>query len=263
MERVLKPNWLTPLVLIAIVFSLAQSISATTAIVPPDDDLIIGARVIVRGKILSIESNFDEQQGRIFTYIRLKVQEVIKGQITERKIVIKELGGRVGDRLSVVYGNPQFALGEQVLMYLDTWKDGSLRTYQMFLGKFSIVQDEKTGHEFAVRDTGDEHVVLLPSHKGKKSGGITDRMEISAYINMVKRRLAANIKQSRRFEQAYYSDVPTLASPPGYVHESKGGEIQPEFSLFSPAARWFEPDTGQPVTYTLNPHPSSDPNVPP
>jgi len=261
MERVLKPNWLTPLVLLVFLLGCAQSSFATTAIVPPDDDMIIGARVIVKGRILSIESRFDEQQGRIFTYIKLKVQEVLKGQITERKIVIKELGGQVGDRLSVVYGNPEFALGEQVLMYLDTWKDGSLRTYQMFLGKFSIVKDEKTGHEFAVRGTGDEHVVVLPTDNAKRGGAITDRMEVSAYISMVKNRLAANEKPSRRFEQTYYSNVPTLASPPGYVSES-GGEIHPQFTLFN-LARWFEPDTGQPVPYTLNPHASTDPDTPP
>jgi hypothetical protein len=75
MERVLKPHWLKPLVLLVCLLGCAQSISATTAIVPPDDDLIIGARVIVKGKVLSIESSFDERQGRIFTYIKLKVQK--------------------------------------------------------------------------------------------------------------------------------------------------------------------------------------------
>lgn len=264
MKRVPSAIFLKPLVLLISLICLlgsAQSISATTAIVPPDDDLIVGARVIVRAKVLSIESGLDEQQGRIFTYVKLKVQEVLKGEITERKIVIKELGGRVGDRISVVYGNPEFALGEQVLLYLDTWKDGSLRTYQMFLGKFSIVKDEASGHEFAVRPAGDEHVEVLPSRKGQQ-GAITNRMEISAYIAMITSRLAATVKQSRKFEQTYYSDVPTLASPPGYVSDSKKGEVHPEFNLFNPPVRWFEPDTGQPVNYTLNPHPADDPGIP-
>jgi len=263
MERVLKPHWLKPLVLLFCLLGCAQSIGATTAIVPPDDDLIIGARVIVKGKVLSIESSFDERQGRIFTYIKLKVQEVLKGEVTERKITIKELGGQVGDRLSVVYGNPQFAVGERVLVYLDTWQDGSLRTHQMFLGKFSIVRDEKTGHEFAVRDTGDEHVVMLPSHNGQNSRTITDRMEVSAYSAMVRERLSANANQSLRFEQTYYRNIPTLASPPGYSRNSEGNDVSPQFALLSPPARWFEPDSGQPLTYTLNPHPSGDPNVPP
>lgn len=262
MKRVLKPYWLTPFVIFLSLLGAAQSVSATTAIIPPDDDLIVGARVIVKGKVLSIESAFDEQQGRIYTYIKLKVQEVLKGEITERKIVIKELGGRVGDRVSVVYGNPEFAIGEQVLMYLDTWKDGSLRTYQMFLGKFSVVRDERTGREFAARATGAEHVEVLPNHDGQQSAAITNRMEVSAYIAMVKTRLAANVKKSRRFEQTYYSNVPALASPPGYVSDSTSKEIHPDFALFNPTARWFEPDTGQPVTYTLNPHASTEPGVP-
>lgn len=262
MERVLKPHWLTSFLTFLCLLGSAQSISATTAIVPPDDDLIIGARVIVKGKVLSIESSLDPQQDRIFTYIKLKVQDVLKGQIAERKIVIKELGGRQGERLNVVYGNPEFAVGEQVLVYLDTWRDGSLRTYQMFLGKFSIIRDQRTGRDFAVRG-GDEHVTVLPSPSGKRGGVITDRMEVSEYIAMVRRRIEANVRQSRSFEQTYYSNVPTLASPPGYVSDSEG-TIQPNFALFN-NARWYEPDTGQTIPYTINPHPSNpltDPNIP-
>jgi Peptidase family C25/Putative Ig domain/Ig-like domain from next to BRCA1 gene/Matrixin len=263
MERVLKPHRLTSFVIFLCLLGSAQSISATTAIVPPDDDLIIGARVIVKGKVLSIQSSLDPQDNRIFTYIKLKGQEVLKGQLTERKIVIKELGGQTGDRLSVVYGNPEFAVGEQVLVYLDTWRDGSLRTYQMFLGKFSIIRDQRTGRDLAVRGAGDEHVTVMPSPGGKHTGVITDRMELSEYIAMVRSRLKANVRQSQKFEQTYYRNVPTLASPPGYVRDEQGS-IKPNFALLN-NARWYEPDTGQPVPYTINPHPSdpsTDPDIP-
>jgi hypothetical protein len=255
MDRVLIRKWLSPLILVLCLLGVAQSSFATTAIVPPDDDLIIGARVVVQGKVLSIESKIDPQDGRIYTYVRLKVQEVLKGDITERKIVIKELGGRVGDKISVVYGNPQFKVGEKVLTYLDTWADGSLRTYQMFLGKFSIQKDEKSGHEFAIRDSGDEHVTVLPSVDGHSAGAITNRMEIRAYSRMVRQRVSATARESRSFQQTYYRTVPMLASPPGYDAEAHAGEIQPEFVLFN-SSRWWEPDTGQVVPYTINPHPA-------
>jgi hypothetical protein len=104
---------------------------------------------------------------------------------------------------------------------------------------------------------------MLPSHNGQTSRTITDRMEVSAYSAMVRERLSANANQSLRFEQTYYRNIPTLASPPGYSRNSEGGDVSPQFALLSPPARWFEPDSGQPVTYTLNPHPSGDPNVPP
>src|SRR5215212_6046574 len=126
MERVLKQTWLKLAALIFCLTAAAQTTFATTVVLPSDDDLIISARAIVTGKVISMESAFDEQGDRIYTYITIKVKEVLKGNITERRIVIKEMGGQVGDRGFTVYGNPQFALDEKVLLYLDTWKDGSL-----------------------------------------------------------------------------------------------------------------------------------------
>src|SRR2546421_4831988 len=142
---------------------------ATTVVRPLDDDMVVSARAIITGKVLQIESAIDERQDRIYTYITIRVTEVIKGQISERRIILKEFGGVVGDRVSVVYGNPQFQRGEKVLLYLGTHNDGSLRTYQLFLGKFSIVTDEATGKRFAVRDSGGENVTVLTA-QGRQHG---------------------------------------------------------------------------------------------
>ena len=93
MKRVFTSFGFKSLFLLTIVFILTQTCFATTAVRPSDDDLNIGARAIVRGKVVSIESAADETNNRIYTYITVKGQEVIKGQITERRIVIKEMGG--------------------------------------------------------------------------------------------------------------------------------------------------------------------------
>ena len=116
MERVLKSGFLKVLVLLTCLLGCTQQVLATTATIPSDENMVIGARAIVRGKVLAIGSSFDEQQNRIFTYITLRLQEVIKGQISERKIVIKEEGGQVGMRGSRIFGTPEFTLGEQVLL---------------------------------------------------------------------------------------------------------------------------------------------------
>src|SRR5215216_6632007 len=261
MERVLKASFKS-LVLLFCLLAATESSLATTVIRPSDDDMAIGARAIVRGKVLSIESRFDEQQSRIYTYITLKVQEVIKGEITERKIVIKELGGQAGGRISVIYGNPQFARGEKVLLYLDTWKDGSLRTHQMFLGKFSIIKDKVTGHRIVFRDMSDENVTVLPSAEGSSHSTSTDRMELSAYTNMVRTKVAANEERSRQFEATYYGGISLLSRPREYNRATSSGEFSPQFTFLG-NARWFEPDSGQAVTYTVNPTPSSVSGFPP
>jgi len=212
MKGVLKHSWLKLIILLIGLSVAAQSALASTFVLPADDDLIVSARAIITGKVLSIESALDEQQDRIYTYITVKVQEVLKGKIYDRRIVLKEMGGQVGNRGFNLYGNPQFAVDERVLLYLDTWKDGSLRTHQLFLGKFSIVKDEATGHEFVVRSVPDDRVTVL---RGQPQEGFTatDRMELKSYMNMVRTRLEINRDRSREFLDTYYRDVPMLKQP--------------------------------------------------
>jgi hypothetical protein len=265
MERVRKPGFLKVLVLLTCLLGCTQSVLATTATIPSDDDMIIGARVIVRGKVLSIGSSFDEQQNRVFTYITLRVQEVIKGQISERKIVIKEEGGQVGMRGSRIFGTPEFTLREQVLLYLDTWADGSLRVHQLFLGKFSIVEDPKTGKLTVVRSTADADVIVvnnLPQSDQAKSAA-TEKMELSAYTEMVRSKLAANLQRSQEFEERYYHGVSVLARPPEFTTKSKQGEIEPQYVFLSPSSppRWFEIDSGQAVSFSVNTAGAFSPNI--
>ena len=260
MKRVFTQYGIKSLFLLTAVFILTQTSFATTAVRPSDDDLNIGARAIVRGKVVSIESAADETTNRIYTYVTVKVQEVIKGQITERRIVIKEMGGQAGDRISVIYGNPKFKRGENVFLYLDTWADGSLRTYQMFLGKFSII--EQGGNQFVYRDMTSDNVVLLPNPDGQTQGPSTDRMELSAYTDMVRSRQVANLEAARAFEERYYGGISLRPEPQEFKHISQESDFSPEFGFLG-NARWFEPDTGQAVTYIVNPVASSGTGFPP
>jgi hypothetical protein len=222
--------------------------------------MIIGARLIVRARVLSVGSAVD--QDRIFTYTSLKIREVLKGKLTERKIVIKEQGGIVGDRGSVVFGTPQFTPDEEVILYLVTWPDGSFHVYQMFLGKFSIVDDPETGRRMAVRATPDGNTIVAAS-ADQSRGTITDRMELSSYEALIQERLSANADRAREFEDTYYHDVPLKAEPPEYVRILKRHGIQPQYTFLSPSepARWFEPDTNQPVVFKVNPNEMPSPEV--
>ena len=96
---------------------LAATASATTVRIPADDDLIIGARAIVRGRVLAVACDFDAQ-GRIYTYVTLRVNEVLKGRITSRRIVLKEPGGQVGPQGSLIFGAPRFKPDEEVVVHV-------------------------------------------------------------------------------------------------------------------------------------------------
>ncbi|MEN3331351.1 MAG: hypothetical protein V7641_716 [Blastocatellia bacterium] len=256
MTRFLRPAWLKFFVLIFGLLTAAQIASATTIVPMSDDEIGIGARAIVVGKVLAIESSFDDQQDRIYTYITVKVQQVLKGEITTRRIVLKELGGQVGNRGLTIWGNPQFKRDERVLLYLDTWKDGSLRTYQMVLGKFTIVTDDASGHEYVQRGESDENTSLLRplSLNHEPARTITDRMELNSYLAMVRERLAANLERSEQFQQTYYAGIPLNARPAEYKKIAGHGDIHPEWVYISSQhPRWFEPDSNLPVTFLVNP----------
>jgi hypothetical protein len=222
---------------------------ATTVVIPSDEEMIVGARAIVRARVSSLNSALDEGRGAVFTYVALQVEEVIKGQIGASGIVLKQPGGEFGDRGMIFHGSPRFVQGEDVLVYLDTWPDGSLRVHQMYLGKFSVVKDPGTGLQTVVRSGP----VDLPGVMGiSVAGSVTDRLELRAYTKMVREQLAANRERARRFEELHYGDTPVLMQPPGFK-EQEGAGVQLQFATISPALSWFESSTGQAVPVVTNP----------
>jgi hypothetical protein len=250
----------TRLLALCVLFFFAAGVRASTFVVPTDDDLIVGARAIVRAKVLSTSCQMDESNAHIFTYVRLRVREVFKGQITDREIVLKEEGGQVGARGSIIYGTPQFTAGENVVLYLDTWRDGSLRVYQMFLGKFLIVQDPRTGERLVVRDAGDKNSAVLQNET--LSRGVATSLEgFGTYREMIRKRLRINRERSQRFDDSYYKNSPMLAVPAEYDPVS-GSDLGAQFTfLASPPPRWFEPDSGQPVVFFVNPDGAPNPQI--
>src|SRR5262249_10175463 len=148
----------------------------------------------------------------------------------------------------VVFGSPQFSPGEDVILYLDTWPDGSLRVHEMFLGKFSVVKDPSTGQRMAVRDTPGPNVEVL-SDPSNPPVSPTSRMELSAYIQEGGARRAAKWAWSGEFGGKNHKGVPQLAAPPEYEPKAATGGIEAQYHLWNPAVRHFEPDNGQPVVF--------------
>jgi len=229
--------------------AMAISVQATTVIIPSDDELIIGSRAIVKGQVTSIGSSYDANQRGFFTYITLRVTEVLKGQITTREVVLKEPGGIAGGFGSMFFGVPQFTVDEQVLLYLDTWQDGSLRVYQWFMGKFAISSDASSGQMITSRAPAEGGVSVL----GRSAAGpSTDRMEIGAYTTMIREHIAATRErgdehEARNFRGIGLRSMPTELSVPGKTPLEN-------FILLNPSQppRWFEPDSNQPVTFNIN-----------
>jgi len=249
-------SMIRPLLLACFMLAFGAVASATTAIMPSDDQMIVASRAIIRGRVLSQQCGFDSRRDIVYTYVTLRVKEVLKGQITSRELVLKEPGGQVATLGTTVFGSPRFTSGEDVVLYLDTWPDGSLRVHEMFLGKFTVMQDQRTSQMVAIRDVPGPQVEIIPlSPPGANPASdqeSTSRLELSAYLRLVRNKVAANAERSRQFEDRYYQGQGMLREPPDYQDLARTGSLMPQFHLFE-NARWFEPDTGQPVTYLIDP----------
>ncbi|MEY4168038.1 MAG: hypothetical protein RIR52_1862, partial [Acidobacteriota bacterium] len=160
MRKFLLPR---SLLLLSLALLSPGTVSASTVIIPSDEEMVIGSRAIIRGTVISSLSSYDPRYRSVFTYTILRLTKTFKGDVTPDaagEIVIKEPGGIAGNIGSEIFGIPQFKPGEDVLLYLDTWPDGSLRVYQWFLGKYMITVNPLTGRELISRESADPRVVI-------------------------------------------------------------------------------------------------------
>ena len=242
------------LTVVVVTFMLQAVVQASTVIIPSDEELVIGSRAIVRGTVVNSFSGYDQQRRAIFTYTTLRLARVLKGGSilnSNGEIVIKEPGGIAGNLGSDIFGIPQFTSGEEVLLYLDTWPDGSLRVYQWFLGKFRITTNPLTGRETISREAADTRVTI----RGRSTfGPSTDQSDLNNYLERLSSLVQTLGAQSAAHEQAYFSDA-SLNRIPGEFPQIESDARQPNFTILNPyqPQRWFEPDSGQPVSFSINP----------
>jgi PKD repeat protein len=117
-----------------IVLALAAPLTATTIVMPTDEQLIAKSPVIVRGTVLSAEPV--AVGSGIWTETILAVDETLKGNVAS-EVTIREVGGKIGDREVVVFGSPEYTPGETVLAFLWPSPRGNFQTMDLFVGKFS------------------------------------------------------------------------------------------------------------------------------
>ena len=227
---------------------------ATSVIVPSDDEMIIGARAIVRGVVTSINSGYDNRRNAVFTYVNVRVYDVLKGRLTSSpsgEITLKQPGGVVGDRGTMIFGAPEFTVGENVLLFLDTWSDGSLRVYNWFLGKFNVGTSRATGRQMVTRQEAGRNVDIIGR---SPAGPSTDQMDLTSYIEMLSSRVAAHRQRSLEHENRFFRNVRMRAVPGEVLNLTSSQSPIQNFTFINGSAppRWFEPDNGQSVVFKVN-----------
>jgi PKD repeat protein len=133
---------------------------------PTDDQLVAKSPVIVEGTVLS--SSAVDHDGRIWTETLLRVDRSIKGK-TEETITIREIGGVIDNRITKVFGSPEYRAGERVLVFLEAHPAGGYRTMDLYVGKFTGEQS-LDGRQLWTRDDAQENVTLLDENLAPLAG---------------------------------------------------------------------------------------------
>jgi uncharacterized repeat protein (TIGR02543 family) len=225
------------LVALAMLVALGVAVmpaTATTVVPLTEQDLAEQAVAIVIADVLSIASHWDPAQRQVFTHVGVRLHEVLKGDIADTELTLKQLGGVAGGAQSWILGSPQFRRGEKVLLFLGQNADGTLRVAHLYQGKFTILADEATGLELAYRESAPEGVDV-------RGGGGT--AEVHA-LQPLRTRLRAIGERARR-QRTGRAAVASATLPAGAT------EVQ-AFTFLGNPTRWFEPDSSQPVGMWLN-----------
>jgi Matrixin/Putative Ig domain len=223
--------------------------NATTVRMLSDKQLIVNSRFIITASVSHVTSAWDDSHSMAWTYVEVRPQRVLKGELSARTVVLKQLGGNDGASGIRVFGQPRFVPGQEVLLYLNTGPDGTLHVAHAFMGMFSVVEESETGRKLIVRSNEASEVEIL-SRRDEDS--VTDRAPLDSYIQNIEETLQREATQIAQIE-AQRIDQTVFAVPSEYSRKKRESSgYRPEFALIGGGVRWMQADSGQPVLYYLN-----------
>lgn len=194
-----------------------------------DDALARSSAAAVQGRVVEVTPAWDADAGNIYTYVTLEVQRSWGLDGAPATVIVKQLGGVVSDTALVVGGQARFALGEDVLVFLDVRpRDGTLSVAGLEQGKWLLTSgsDPATAFSREMRGTAPSTVVA----RDFRAAADVERLAALA---------------GSRVSAAGAVLLPAVPGSPFAAPDRAGAA----FTLLSPdtPARWHQGDSGAPV----------------
>lgn len=126
----------------------ASSLRATIMTPLSVEDLAQRAQLVLHGTVAS-KTCLKDSDGNIITKLGFNVAEVWKGTLTTNVFTIIHGGGTVDGVTTVVGGQAEYEIGEEVVVYLRLNERGEGVSIGLAQGKFHVWKDDQTGDKFA------------------------------------------------------------------------------------------------------------------
>ncbi|MEO8034139.1 MAG: PKD domain-containing protein [Acidobacteriota bacterium] len=219
-----------------VVFLAAMSASATTIVMPSDEQLVAKTPLIVAGEVTSSTPVTRNGGHEIWTETVIAVERTLKGSAA-KTLTVRETGGIVGDRITKVFGGPEYRVGEHVLAFLTPTPRGDYQTVDLFVGKFT---EERTlaGQRLWARHDEAQDAALLDRDFVPIQSKSVER-DAGSFEQFIGERVAG------RVARANYGVENPLVERPAAARPGRGNIVS-DFTLISEPTvyRWFAFDTG-------------------
>lgn len=128
----------------ALVAAFALPASATVIKSLSLADMTKEADTIVQATVERQTVTWDDKRKLIYTLTEVQVIDALKGEVKAKEtLIIRQIGGDLGDEAILVSGNAAMAPGEEVVLFLDTDERLPLHyVVGMAQGKFSVDRSE-------------------------------------------------------------------------------------------------------------------------
>ncbi len=129
--------------IIAALFLLLSRPAGATVVERKDlQALTAESGLVVMGRVVKRESRYGEKGKRIFTYTTMKVERTLRGETGAEEIVVRTLGGEVGEVGMAAQGVCSFSKGEETVLFLRKLKGGEYIVNGLSQGKLPVVRAE-------------------------------------------------------------------------------------------------------------------------
>ena len=156
----------------------STALGAATVLKMDMNTLVTQSDAIVIGEVTSIEAR-QEQDGRVYTTIDLRIDEAVKGKVGET-LRLRQVGGRdrEADIATYVPGMPYFEPEERVFLFVTHGADQTSMVTGMAQGKFHIAVGPDTRTEYVIPQLQDLRVVTPETHSPPTDPSSSDLQDI-------------------------------------------------------------------------------------
>ena len=166
---------------------VALPVSASQFVQLTFDQVARESTFIVRGSVEQTWSAWDDAHEVIFTYATVRVSRYFGEATGPDTLLVREVGGTVGDYTQEAIGFPMIRRGEDVVLFLSQWENSTdYRIHAFNQGKFLV--RSRDGQELLVEDPvkqGDGRLTNPDKGHARENSEWNDAMTIGEFAQMV------------------------------------------------------------------------------